>query len=358
MWDKLTKGTELLGDSAWLPYLVAALIVVLLALLLFGLRRLVIARLTRFAERTRTTVDDLLLDTLRRTQGWFLILLAVVLGTGTLVLPPAASDVLRAIAAVGIGLQAGLWLTTLVSGVLRTWMSDASVQDGATQTTLGALRFLVFLVVWSAIVLLVLANLGIDVTALVAGLGVGGVAVALAVQNILGDLFASLSIVLDRPFAVGDFIIVDDYMGTVERVGLKTTRVRSLSGEQLIFSNANLLGTRIRNYQRMQERRIVFTVGVTYDTPPALMREIPEMIREAVVSQEHTRFDRSNFKSFDDFALTFETVYFMLVPDFNLYMATQEQINLTLLDRFGSAGIDFAFPTQTLYLARASKSRG
>jgi small-conductance mechanosensitive channel len=355
--DQTTMNFDLLPDSAWFPWVIASGSAVLLTLLFFGLRRLIVARLTRFAAHTRTTVDDLLLETIRRTHGWFLILLAVLLGSSSLMLSESAMQVRHAIAAVGIGLQAGWWLTTLVSGVLRLWMSGPSAQDGAAQTTLGALRFLVFLLVWSGILLLVLANLGVDVTALVAGLGVGGIAVALAVQNILGDLFASLSIVLDRPFSVGDFIIVEDFMGTVERVGLKTTRVRSLSGEQLIFSNANLLGTRIRNYQRMQERRIVFTVGVTYDTPPALVREIPGMIREAVTRQEHTRFDRANFKSFDDFALTFETVYFMLLPDFNLYMATQEQINLALLDQFGTAGIDFAFPTQTLYLARATGSR-
>jgi small-conductance mechanosensitive channel len=255
------------------------------------------------------------------------------------------------VAVVALGVQAGLWLTILIGGGVRLWVSEAGAKSGAVQTTLGTLRFLIHLVVWSAVTLIVLANLGVDVTALVAGLGVGGVAVALAVQNVLGDLFASLSIVLDQPFEVGDFIIVDDLMGTVERVGLKTTRVRSLSGEQLVFSNANLLSTRIRNYQRMRERRVVFTVGVTYQTPRALVREIPEIIREVIAAVPLTRFDRAHFREFGDSALLFEAVYYVLDPDYNRYMDIQQQVNLGLMERFSAQGIEFAYPTQTVFLA-------
>jgi small-conductance mechanosensitive channel len=197
------------------------------------------------------------------------------------------------------------------------------------------------LVLWTAVLLLVLENLGVDVTALIAGLGVGGIAVALAVQNILGDLFASLSIVLDKPFAVGDFLIIDDFLGSVEHVGLKTTRLRSLSGEQLIFSNADLLGSRIRNYGRMFERRVVFTLGVTYQTPREKLVQIPIIIRKAIEEQEKVRFDRSHFQAYGDFSLNFETVYYVLAPDYNA-------INLRIHERFEQEGIEFAYPTQTL----------
>jgi small-conductance mechanosensitive channel len=206
--------------------------------------------------------------------------------------------------------------------------------------------------VWSVVLLLVLDNMGINITALVAGLGVGGIAVALAVQSILGDLFASLSIVLDKPFVVGDFLIIDDYMGSVEHVGLKTTRLRSLTGEQLVLSNTDLLSSRIRNYGRMQERRALFTLGVTYQTPRDKLRQIPEIIREAIEASEKTRFDRSHFKSYGAYSLDFETVYYVLEPDYALYMDIQQAVNLAIHERFEAEGIEFAFPTQTLFVER------
>jgi len=178
--------------------------------------------------------------------------------------------------------------------------------------------------------------------------------VALAVQNILGDLFASLSIVLDKPFAVGDFLIIDEHMGAVENVGLKTTRVRSLSGEQLVFSNADLLKSRIRNFGRMFERRVVFKIGVTYQTPRDKLQRIPAMIREAIQRQDKVRFDRSHFQAYGDYALTFETVYYVLSPDYNQYMDIQQAINLEIHEAFEAEGIEFAYPTQTLFLQRCA----
>jgi len=191
----------------------------------------------------------------------------------------------------------------------------------------------------------------------VASLGIGGIAVALAVQNILGDLFASFSIVLDKPFVIGDFIIVGDLMGTVERIGLKTTRLRSLSGEQIIFSNSDLLGSRVRNYKRMYERRISFSLGVAYETSAEQLERIPRMIEEIVSSQPKVRFDRSHFKSFGDFALVFETVYYILTPDYTAYMDAQQAINIAIARKFAEEGIRFAYPTQTIYLARDGSSK-
>ena len=180
-------------------------------------------------------------------------------------------------------------------------------------------------------------------------------AVALAVQNILGDLFASLSIVLDKPFVLGDFLIVDEHLGTVEYIGLKSTRLRSLWGEQIVFSNADLLKSRLRNFGRMFERRIVFPVGVTYQTPRDKLEAIPGIIREAIQAQEKTRFDRSHFKEFGDFSINFESVYYVLVPDYNLYMDIQQAINLQIHKRFEEEGIEFAYPTQTLFVVREGK---
>jgi small-conductance mechanosensitive channel len=196
-----------------------------------------------------------------------------------------------------------------------------------------------------------LDNLGYNVSALLAGLGIGGIAVALALQNVLGDLFASLSITLDKPFVTGDFIIVGDLLGTVSHVGLKTTRVTSLSGEQLVFSNSDLLSSRIRNFKRMSERRVVFSFGVLYQTPVSQLEEIPAIVREIVESTDTTRFDRAHFKEFGDSAYLYEVVYYVREPDYNLYMDRQQQINLELCRRFEERGIEFAYPTRTLHLA-------
>jgi small-conductance mechanosensitive channel len=211
-------------------------------------------------------------------------------------------------------------------------------------------------VLWALLTLVALGNLGVDITALVAGLGVGGVAVALATQNILGDVFASVSILLDKPFVPGDFVIIDDYMGTVENIGIKTTRIRSLGGEQIVFSNADLLRSRLRNYKRMAERRVVFRLGVVYQTTPETLKHVPDILREIVEAQDGTRFDRSHFVSYGDFALVFETVYYVVSPDYNRYMDINQAINLEIARRFADTGIEFAYPTQTLLVQKAPPS--
>jgi small-conductance mechanosensitive channel len=251
--------------------------------------------------------------------------------------------------------QFGLWGGEAINFWFRRYENQRQHLDPSRVTTMRAARILARLVLIVIVALLVLDNIpGVEITALIASLGIGGIAVALAVQNILSDLFASLSIVLDKPFVVGDFIIIDQFMGTVEHVGLKTTRVRSLSGEQLVFSNSDLLGSRIRNYKRMAERRVVFTIGVTYQTPHEKLSWIPVLIREVVESKENTRFDRSHFSGYGDFALQFETVYYVLAADYNLYMDIQQAINLDIYQRFEAEGIAFAYPTRTLYLRQCS----
>jgi len=226
--------------------------------------------------------------------------------------------------------------------------------DADSATSIAALGFVVKLAIWAVVILIALDNLGVDITALIAGLGIGGIAIALAVQSVLSDLFASLSIIVDKPFVIGDFIVVGDQMGNVERIGLKTTRVRSLSGEQIVFSNSDLLSSRVRNYKRMYERRIVFGFGVLYETPTDVVAAIPSMVREIVERQMNVRFDRCHFRSFGNSALDFETVYYVDVPDYNVYMDTQQAINLGIMRAFEVEGIEFAYPTQTLYVRRPS----
>jgi small-conductance mechanosensitive channel len=212
--------------------------------------------------------------------------------------------------------------------------------------------------VWALLFVAVLDNLGFDVTALVTGLGVGGIAIALAVQTILGDVLAAMAIVFDKPFVVGDFIVVDNFAGTVEEIGIKTTRVRSLSGEQLVFGNGELLKSRIRNFKRLHERRNVFTLDVTYDTPTDVVSRIPAILREIVESQQPVRFDRSHFSAYGESALRFETVYYVLDPEYNRHMDIQQAIFLAVLERFRREGIDFAFPTRTIVYKHEGRGPG
>ena len=329
-----------------------AIALAVLVAVVIGLRlaqRFLTWRVGKLAARTETQVDDLIADVMGRTKLLFLVAVGLFAAGLTLQLPDPLDTILGRVVVIALVIQGGLW----TSAAIRSWVSRSRdrmlEEDAASATTMSALSFVGRLAVWVVVLLLILDNLDVDITALVTGLGIGGIAVALAVQNILGDLFASLSIVLDKPFVIGDFLNVDGLLGSVEHIGLKTTRVRSLSGEQLIFSNADLLKSRIRNYGRMFERRVVFTVGVTYETPREKVEAIPEMIREIIESYEHTRFDRSHFKEYGDFSLVIETVYFVLSPEYNLYMDIQQALNLEIGRRFEEQGIEFAYPTRTIY---------
>ena len=313
-------------------------------------RQLLVVRLGAVARRTTNSFDDILVEVIGRTRGVFLAVVGLWVGGSILEMSASPHAILRVVMIVAIAVQAALWGGVAIAGALGARAQRVQAEDPAGATTLNALGMIARLVFYALVVLLMLDNLGMNVSALVTGLGIGGVAIALATQNILGDLLASLSIVLDKPFVIGDFIVVGELMGTIEHVGLKTTRVRSLSGEQLIFANADLLGSRIRNFKRMSERRVAFSIGVTYQTPHARLASIPGLIRAVICAECGVRLDRAHFKSYDDSALTFEVVYFVLDPDFNLFMDIQERINFGLFERFALEGIEFAYPTRTLYV--------
>jgi len=318
----------------------------------------VVTRLRKLAHRTSTLWDDIVLHALSNTKRLFILIVAVQAGSRVLTLPDITRNMLDGVTMIAALIQAGVWAGSALRFGLRRHREELLEEDRAAATTMSAIDYLGQVVIWALVLLLSLDNLGVDVTALVAGLGVGGVAVALAVQNILGDLFASLAIVVDKPFVLGDFIIVDDLLGTVEAIGLKTTRVRSLGGEQLVFSNADLLGSRLKNYGRMAERRVVFTIGVTYQTSKDRLAAIPGIIRAAIEAQPDTRFDRAHFFEYGDFSLNFEAVFYVLSPDYNTYMDIRQAINLRLFEEFERRGIEFAYPTQTLFVERAAGGDG
>jgi small-conductance mechanosensitive channel len=337
-------------------WLVALLVGVATAVTIQLVKRLLLHRLKPLTQRTSTRLDDGAMLAVEKTNSFIVALLSIYVGILVLKVPLAVMEWISAVAFTVLLLQVGIWGDQLV----RFWFAQeqdlalVERENARRATTINAVSFVVRLVLFSILILVALDNIpGVEITALLAGLGVGGVAVALAVQNILGDLFASLSIALDKPFVIGDFIEVGQYKGTVEHIGLKTTRVRSMFGEELIFANGDLLESRIQNFRDMQERRVSFQIGVTYETPPEKLRQIPAMVTEIIEAQEPIRFDRVHFFNFGSYSLDFEIVYFVLSPDFKLYMDIQQQINLALLEQFAEAGIEFAFPTQTLHLAGA-----
>ena len=340
---------EFFGNSI-MQWILAAALAVALIIAVGIVRRILGKRLKRLSNRVTSPFPGLAFDLVCSTRMWLVVPLALLIATQVLQLPARIERMVPHAMTVLLLLQAAFWANRVLLHVLSHNIERRLDRDAAGATTLAVVGFIGRLVLWSVIALLILGNLGFDITGLVAGLGIGGIAVALAAQNILGDLFASLSIALDKPFLIGDFIIVGDKMGTVEHIGIKTTRVRSLGGEQIIFSNTDLLNNAIRNYKRMLERRVVFSFGVVYETEKEKLAQIPAMVRRIVEAQAKSRFDRAHFKEFGDFALIYEIVYYVLSPDYNEYMDTQQAINLALFGQLQEAGIGFAYPTQQLYV--------
>lgn len=336
-----------------LNWAIAVGVTALVFVILLFVNRLVGRKLRTLAARTDTKIDDLLAEVLSRTSSLMLFILSAVVGAQFLTFRPAVESVMGDIFGVALLIQVGLWGNGAVSFWLEQSMQQASGVPAGT-ATMTAIGFVARLALWSLVILVALSNLGVDITGLIAGLGIGGIAVALALQSVLGDLFASLSIVLDKPFVIGDFIVVDQLSGTVEYVGLKTTRIRSLSGEQLIVSNADLLRSRIRNFKRMNERRILFTFGVTYQTPTESMAKVAQIAKDVIQTQRGVRFDRAHFKEFGESALVYECVYFVLSPDYNVYMDIQQSVNIGLARALQSEGIGFAYPTRTLIVQHAA----
>ncbi|TFY97276.1 mechanosensitive ion channel family protein [Ramlibacter rhizophilus] len=345
--------TQIAGVSLFSIGLALLIAVVAYTAMVLGLR-FAASRLRRFSKRTATPMDDVVVNVLESTNHWLLLVAALLIGLDAAELGPRWAARVGQLWFIAIALQLGLWTTRAIKVGVRNYElrhhGNGSQQVSASGTLL---TWFLRTVLWAVILLAVLSNLGVNITAFVASLGVGGIAVALAVQNILGDLFASLSIAVDKPFEVGDFISSDAGTGTVEYVGLKTTRIRALSGEQIVVGNTELLKQPVKNFRRMRERRIAFKFGVTYGTEPALAEAIPGIVKDLVEADTLLRFDRAHFQGFGDSSLDYEVVYHVLDPAYNLYMDAQQRLNLGLLRAFAAKGIEFAFPTRTLYLAGA-----
>jgi small-conductance mechanosensitive channel len=312
-------------------------------------RAFVLRRVENVARRTRTRLDDFVTRMLSQTYLLFIVVFALYFGSTFLELTAKQEKFVARIAIASLLLQAAIWGDT----GLRAWRDQFSIGpvDGERRASSSVLCFISRLLLWVVVTLMILDNFGINITTLVASLGIGGVAVALATQNILGDLFASLSIMLDKPFEVGDFIIVGDVLGSVEHIGLKTTRVRGLGGEQVVFSNGELLKSRIHNHKRMQTRRVAFVLRVAYGMPEDLLCRIPHIIREIITSKPNIDFERAHFFAWGQWSLDFEVVYHYRSPDYILHMDAQQDIFLEIYRRFQQEGIEFAHPLSIVRLA-------
>jgi small-conductance mechanosensitive channel len=338
-----------LGDA-----LVAAVVALVAYLLMRGALRLLLRRLSAIAARTPNRTDDMLVEVLGGTHRGLIALAALLIGVGLLDLQGRWGSRVDQLWFVVLVLQLALWCNRMIGIGLRRHAERQAAEGGGT-AQVGAAATLVSwglrTMLWSIVLLAMLSNIGVNITAFVASLGVGGIAVALAAQNILGDLFASVAIALDKPFEVGDFIVFGAVAGTVETVGVKTTRIRSLGGEQIIMANTELLKQTVSNYKRLRERRIVFGFGVTYDTTTDQAAAIPDIVKRVVQAAEGVRFDRAHFKAFGGDSLDYEVVYIVLDPDYAVYMNHQQRINLGLMRELAAIGVGFAFPTRTLHIA-------
>jgi small-conductance mechanosensitive channel len=286
---------------------------------------------------------------IERTNRVFLWVIAAYFASRDLDLPPRFERGVTVAMVTLFWVQVGLWGMAAVRFGIERHRKRSEALDSVLKSSIDIILFVSGVAIWAMVLLLALDNLGVQIKPLLAGLGIGGIAIALAVQTVLGDLLASLSIALDKPFAIGDFLTVDDYQGTVEHIGVKSTRLRSLAGEQIIMSNTDIIKARVRNFGRMRQRRAVFQIGVHYETSAEALAAIPSAIREIVEAQPDVRFDRCHFLTFGDAALQFETVYIILRADFNSYADIQQRINIAILRKLRSMSVQFAAPTRNVF---------
>jgi len=342
---------HVLWGNRLIDYAICAAILLISFIFIKLFKHLILKRLKKIAEKTPNTLDDFFIGILQTTISPLAYIGAAYLAFNTLALAPILKRGIDVAFMALLTVLTARFITALISYGFSVYWTKRG-KDIALERSLNGILRVAKLIVWGLAIMFLLDNLGFKISAVIAGLGIGGVAVALAAQAVLGDLFSYFAIIFDRPFEIGDLIIIGDYLGTIEYIGIKTTRIRSLGGEQLIFSNTDLTNSRVRNYKRMDKRRVVFKIGVTYQTSLEQVKEIPEIIKNIVKNVKDTVFDRSHFFSYGDFSLIFETVYYVIGSDYNKYMDIQQQINFAIKEEFEKKGIDFAYPTQTLYVSK------
>lgn len=330
---------------------VGALFIFVFALIVFKLFQWsILGWLNRLAKKTETDLDDTLIKIVKSLRPPFYSFLAFYVAIQALSLNDFIATVVNVVLIIWVIYQVIIGLQILIDySISRRFAREG---DATARSALSVLGRIFKGIIWGFGILLILSNLGINISSLIAGLGIGGIAVAFALQNILSDLFSSFAIYFDKPFQIGDFIVVGDHVGTVEKVGIKTTRLRALQGEEIVISNRELTSARVQNFKKMSERRIQFSFGVVYQIPAEKLQKIPAIVKEVVEAVPLVRFDRAHFKKFDDSALLFEVVYYMQTPDYSAYMDAQQAINLGLFRKLEKEKIEFAYPTRTIFLEK------
>ena len=330
-------------------YLIALGMIIIGLILVKILQKIVLYRLKKWAAKTATTLDDLLIKSVEKSIIPLLYFGVFYSALTSLTLIDKLSKGIHIVSLFIITFFIVRFISSTIMFTIGYFIKKQERGEEKARQLRG-MTVLINIFVWVIGLMFLMDNLGFDISAVIAGLGIGGIAIALAAQAILGDLFSYFVIFFDRPFEVGDFITVQDKVGTVEYTGIKTTRLRSLTGEQLVFSNTDLTNARVHNFKKMQERRVVFKLGVIYQTTAVQLEEIPKLVREIIEKHSDVRFDRGHFSSFGDFSLNFEFVYFVIGSEYIKYMDTQQSINMKIYKEFENRKIEFAYPTQTLYL--------
>ena len=317
--------------------------------------KIVLFRLKKWAEKTETTLDDFLIKRVEKSIVPLLYFGVFYAAISSLALNDKAKNIIEIASLVVLTFFIVRFISSIIMFSLTYFIKKQDRGEEKAKQLRG-MTVLINIFIWAIGLVFLMGNLGFDVSAVIAGLGIGGIAIALAAQAILGDLFSYFVIFFDRPFEVGDFITVQDKVGTVEYTGIKTTRVRALTGEQLVFSNTDLTNSRVHNFKKMEERRVVFRLGVVYQTSAAQLEEIPKIVKEIIEQHNDVRFDRGHFATYGDFSLNFEFVYFVIGSEYVKYMDTQQSINMKIYREFENRGIEFAYPTQTLFLNKEEKA--
>ena len=349
MFNQLSQASWniiLLGNSV-LDYLVTlgALILFLIVFKIFQL--VILNRLKKLAKTTKTDIDDILIEAVRSLKPPFYYFVSIYFVLPFLEIKESVLEIISGILIILIVYQIIKAILILVDYVFEKISNKK--EDVGTKLAFSYLGIFAKVLIWSFGLLLILSNLGIDITSLVAGLGIGGIAFAFAMKNILGDLFSSFAIFFDKPFLPGDFIRVGDQSGTVKKIGIKTTRVQASQGEEIVFSNQELTSTQIHNFKKLKERKIYFSFGVVYETPLKQIKEIPKIVKGIISEISEARFDRAHFNRFDNFALNFDVVYFVETDDYKKYMDIQQKINIEIMEVFEKEKIEMAYPTQVIY---------
>jgi small-conductance mechanosensitive channel len=354
---ELNYVIPVIGEVDLRIYAASLITFVLLTALFWIIRMVVLVQAKSLAKKTAGTLDDTIVEAIEGVRTWVYTLAALFAALQFFAMPETLNLIVT-----GVFLFAVVWqvieiATKFLQYFVTTFLEKDEDNDGVVDPNSAMASNMVTLIAriafWAVGILFVLSNLGIEVTSLIAGLGIGGLAVAFALQGVLGDLFASFSLYFDKPFRIGDFIVIGSDSGVVEKIGIKTTRIRTLQGEELVVSNTELTSTRVQNFKKMQERRIVTKIGITYETSQTLIKQVPGIIERIFGALDGGRLDRVHFTTFGDSALIFELVYYVESADYAEYLNIQQAFNFDLLDKFAEAGIDFAYPTQTIYTKKS-----